>query len=205
MVIQPEELYQETYGKVIKLIVTKKLAPGQLITKERLRHSLQVTDDVLPIVLQQLQKESLLIDVPDNGLMVRELSEEDISQMFDCRMALETMTVKLFARNAPQSKIDDLRNLLVPFEKGPKNGYVFYRIDRYFHEYIAKHCGNLLLYKLFKSAKILPFMDLLGLIRPLDDILQEHLNIVSALHHRDEKMAIKAIQAHLEKTKQAHL
>jgi DNA-binding GntR family transcriptional regulator len=205
MVSQPEELYQETYGKVIKLIVTKKLTPGQLITEERLCHTLKLADEVVPFVLQQLQKESLLVDMPDNGLMVRELSEEEISQMFDCRMALETMTVKLFTLNASQSKIDDLRNLLVPFEKGPKNSYVFYKIDRYFHEFIAKHCGNKMLYNLFKTAKILPFMDLLGLIRPLDDILQEHLNIVSAIHHRDEKMAIQAIQSHLENTKQAHL
>jgi DNA-binding GntR family transcriptional regulator len=205
MVSQPEELYQESYGKVKKLIVTKKLIPGQLITEERLCHTLKLADEVLPIVLQQLQKESLLVSSPDNGLMVRDLSEEEISQMFDCRIALETMTVKLFTQNAPQSKIDALRSLLVPFEKGPKNGYVFYKINRHFHEFIAKNCGNKILYDLFKTAKILTFMDLLGLIRPLDDILQEHLNIVSAMHHREVKMAVQAIQSHLENTKQAHL
>ena len=30
MVSLPEEIFQDTYGKVKKLIVTKKLVPGQL-------------------------------------------------------------------------------------------------------------------------------------------------------------------------------
>lgn len=127
MLSQPEEIYQDTYGKVKKLIVTKKLTPGQLITEQRLSHTLNINDDSLPIILEQLREESLLVSIPNNGLMVRELSELEISQMFDCRLALETMTVKLFTLNAPQSKIDDLRSLLVPFENGPKMTTFFIR------------------------------------------------------------------------------
>jgi DNA-binding GntR family transcriptional regulator len=205
MVSLPEELFQETYGKVKKLIVTKKLAPGQLITQHRLSHTLNIKDDTIPVVLLQLQEESLLVGTLTNGLTVRELGEQDISDMFDCRIALETMTVKLFTRNASQSRIDDLRNLLVPFEKGPQNAYVFHKIDRYFHEYIAKNCGNRMLYELFKTAKILPFMDLVGLVRPLKLIMQEHLDLVSAMHHRDEEMAVRAIQIHLENARKSHI
>ncbi|WP_339836227.1 FCD domain-containing protein [uncultured Maribacter sp.] len=205
MVSIPEELFQETYGKVKKLIVTKKLAPGQLITQHRLTHTLNIKNDTIPVVLLQLQEESLLVGTLQNGLEVRELCEREISEMFECRIALETMTVKLFTRNASQSKIDDLRNLLVPFEKGPQNAYVFHKIDRYFHEFIAKNCGNRKMYELFKTAKILPFMDLVGLVRPLKIIMQEHLNIVSAMHHRDEDMAVKAIQLHLENARKSHI
>jgi len=205
MVSLPEEVFQETYGKVIKLIVTKKLIPGQLITQHRLSHTLKIKDDTIPVVLQQLKQENLLVSTIDNGLAVRELCEQEILEMFDCRIALETMTVRLFTRYASQSKIDDLRNLLVPFEKGPQNGYVFYKIDRYFHEFIAKNCGNKMLYELFKSSKILPFMGLLGLARPLKEIMQEHLNLVSAMHQRDEELAVKTILLHLENTKRAHV
>ena len=205
MVSLPEEVFQETYGKVKKLIVTKKLAPGQLITEHRLSHTLNIKDDTIPVVLLQLKQENLLVGSLDSGLLVRELCEQEIAEMFDCRIALETMTVKLFTRNAPQSKIDDLRNLLVPFENGPKNNYVFYKIDRYFHEFIAKNCGNRTLYQLFKSAKILSFMDLVGLNRPLNEIMKEHINLVSAMHQRDEEQAVKIISLHLENAKKSHL
>lgn len=205
MVSLPEEIFQETYGRVKKLIVTKKLVPGQLITEHRLSHTLNIKDDTIPVVLLQLLQESLLVGSLDNGLTVRELSEQEIAEMFDCRMAIETMTVKLFTQNASQSKIDDLRNLLVPFEKGPQNAYVFYKIDRYFHEFIARNCGNRTLYELFKSAKILPFMDLVGLNRPLKTIMQEHLDIVSAMHQRDEEKAVRSIAVHLENSKRSHL
>ena len=205
MVSLPEEIFQETYGRVKKLIVTKKLVPGQLITEHRLSHTLNIKDDTIPVVLLQLRQESLLVGSLDNGLTVRELSEQEIAEMFDCRMAIETMTVKLFTQNVSQSKIDDLRNLLVPFEKGPQNAYVFYKIDRYFHEFIARNCGNRTLYELFKSAKILPFMDLVGLNRPLKTIMQEHLDIVSVMHQRDEEKAVRRIAVHLENSKKSHL
>lgn len=200
-----EDIFQETYGKVKKLIVTKKLSPGQLVTKQRLAHALNIEDSSIPIVLLQLREESILVGAPESGLSVRELSERDISEMFDCRMALESMTVKLFTLNASQSKIDDLRNLLVPFEKGPQNRYVFHKIDRYFHEFIIKNCGNRMLYDLFKSSKITAFMDLVGLIRPLNIIMKEHLNIVSAMHQRDEEKAVRAIKVHLDNSRKAHL
>ncbi|SHJ50134.1 transcriptional regulator, GntR family [Maribacter aquivivus] len=205
MVSLPEEIFQDTYGKVKKLIVTKKLVPGQLITEHRLSHTLSIKDNTVPVVLLQLKQESLLVGSLDNGLSVRELCEQEIAEMFDCRIALETMAVKLFTRNAPQSKIDDLRNLLVPFENGPKNGYVFYKIDRYFHEYIVKNCGNRTLYEMYKSAKILSFMDLVGLNRSLNVILQEHLDLVSAMHHRDEIKAFEVLSKNLENAKQSHI
>ncbi|WP_282048555.1 GntR family transcriptional regulator [Maribacter aquivivus] len=205
MVSLPEEIFQDTYGKVKKLIVTKKLVPGQLITEHRLSHTLSIKDNTVPVVLLQLKQESLLVGSLDNGLSVRELCEQEIAEMFDCRIALETMAVKLFTRNAPQSKIDDLRNLLVPFENGPKNGYVFYKIDRYFHEYIVKNCGNRTLYHMYKSAKILSFMDLVGLNRSLNVILQEHLDLVSAMHHRDEIKAFEVLSKNLENAKQSHI
>ncbi|TDS12749.1 GntR family transcriptional regulator [Maribacter caenipelagi] len=205
MVSLPEEIFQETYGKVKKLIVTKKLVPGQLITEHRLSHTLRINDDTVPVVLQQLKRESLLVGNLDSGLSVRELCEQEVVEMFDCRIALETMAVKLFTRNAPQSKIDDLRNLLVPFENGPQNGYVFYKIDRYFHEFIIKNCGNRSLYQLYKSAKILPFMDLVGLNRPLNVILQEHLDLVSAMHQRDDIKAFEVMSMNLENSKRSHI
>ncbi|MEP2278671.1 GntR family transcriptional regulator [Maribacter sp.] len=205
MVSLPEEIFKETYGKVKKLIVTKNLVPGQLITQHRLSHTLNIQDDSVPVVLLQLKQESLLVGSLDNGLSVRELSEQEILEMFDCRIALETMAVKLFTKNAPQSKIDDLRSLLVPFENGPKNGYVFYKIDRYFHEFIIKNCGNKTLYEMYKSAKILPFMDLMGLNRPLHLILKIHLDLVSAMHHRDENKAVEILSMNLENAKKSHI
>lgn len=52
-------------------------------------------------------------------------TEFPLSGYFDCRVALETIAMKTFAKHADQAKIDDLCNLLVPFEKGPLSAKVF--------------------------------------------------------------------------------
>lgn len=48
-------------------------------------------------------------------------------------------------------------------------------------------------------------MDLVGLNRPLNEIMKEHLNLVSAMHQRDEEQAAKIISLHLENAKKSHL
>lgn len=57
----------------------------------------------------------------------------------------------------PNQELMTLRNLLVPFENSPQNFYVFHKINRLFHEFMANHCGNRMLYDMFKTFKILPF------------------------------------------------
>lgn len=200
-----DELYQDAYRKIRKLIVTKKMVPGELLTAKRLALSLSISNELLDVVLEDMQRETLLVHIPDKGFSVREMGYNEISNMFDCRMAIEIMAVKLFTQNAPQSRIDDLRNLMVPFEKGPQSAYIFQKIDRHFHEIIAKYCGNEYLYELFKKANILSFMDLIGVNRSLKDILKEHLDIISAIHQRDCDKAMSHMQLHLDNTKNSCL
>jgi DNA-binding GntR family transcriptional regulator len=35
--------------------------------------------------------------------------------------------------------------------------------------------------------------------------MQEHLDLVSAMHHRDEEMAVQAIQTHLDNARKSHI
>jgi len=185
------------------MIASKELAGGDLIEYASLSKQLHVGEKTLKKVLKLLQTDCLLIAVPEEGLVVRNFSYTDILEVFDCRIALETMAVEQFALIAPQSRIDDLRNLLVPFEKGPLSARVFQKINFHFHDIILANCGNRYLYELFDKGNLWLCMEVIGLRRPLKDILQEHLDMVSAIHQRDASKAVVLMQKHLNNSKQA--
>jgi DNA-binding GntR family transcriptional regulator len=115
------------------------------------------------------------------------------------------MAVKQFALHGSQARIDDLRNLLVPFEKGPLSAKVFQKINFHFHDIILANSGNRYVYELFEKGNLWLCMDVIGLKRPLKEILQEHLDMVSAIHNRDAARAALLMRYHLENSKQAFL
>ncbi|MBQ4913167.1 GntR family transcriptional regulator [Maribacter sp. MMG018] len=202
---QLQESCEEVYVQLHKLILTKKLKRGEPLDQEHLSRKLSANGDCLEQAFKRLSKESLVVYEPGQGISVREVSTSEVIDVLDCRIALETSAVKFFTLRAPQEKIDDLRNLMVPFEKGPENSYVFQKIDRHFHEIIVTNCGNTTLLNLYKKGNFWSIMDLVSPTRSLRDVLQEHLNIISAIHQRDVNRAVSLMNEHLSKCKKSLL
>jgi DNA-binding GntR family transcriptional regulator len=196
---------QATYEKIRSMIASKELAGGELIVYGSLSQKLQTDEKTVKKALKRLQADCLVLAVPEEGLVIRNFSYTDILEVFDCRIALESMAVEQFTLIAPQPRIDDLRNLLVPFEKGPLSTKVFQKINFHFHDIILANCGNKCLYELFEKGNLWFCMEVIGLRRPLKDILQEHLDIVSAIHRRDAQKAVMLMQKHLKNSKQAFM
>ncbi len=187
------------------MIASKVLIGGEKVDYPTLVEKLEADTKVVNKALKLLQANDLVIAVPEEGLVIRNFSYQDILDIFDCRIAFETMAIKTFAQYADQARIDDLRNLLVPFEGGPLSAKVFQKINFHFHDIIMANCGNKFAYELFDKGNIWVCMEVIGLKRPLKEILQEHLDMVSAIHNRDAIKAELLMRNHLENSKQAFL
>ena len=202
MRITTDELSKKAYKKVKKMIVSKKLEPGKKIVQEQLADKLGISRTPLRAALQMLEAESLIESIPRKGVVVREFSDDEVLEIYDCRIALEGTAIRLFTEKASQSEIDKLYHLLSPFEKGEIDELAYQKADSKFHDGIIKNCGNSFLYSLFQKGNLLVCIDMIGLVRPPHETLQEHLDIVSAIHGRDADLAEELIKVHLEKSKQ---
>lgn len=205
MLEQVNNCAEAAYIQLRKLIVTKKIIPGEPIRQEQLSQILNTNSDCLDIAIKKLRKEALLTLGSNKEVTVRQVGTKEIIDVLDCRIALETTAVRLFTLSAPQARIDDLRNLMVPFENGPKNAHVFQKIDKLFHELIIKNCGNPKLINLFMKSNFWPELELTGPTRSLKEILQEHLDIISAIHNREVDSAVSLMRKHLENCKNSVL
>lgn len=196
------ELSAQAYNKVRSMIMSKELTPGQKIVQDKLAENLGISRTPLRSALQMLEGEGLIESVPRRGVIVKEFTDKEVLEIYDCRMALEGTAVRLFTERASLDEVDELRNLFTPFLKGAINESEYQNADAKFHDTIMKGSGNGFLHKLFHQGNLLVSMDLIGLLRPPSETLQEHMEIIDAIAKKDVDLAESRAKLHLDKTKQ---
>lgn len=196
------ELSEQAYKKVKAMIISRKLVPGQKIVQDKLAESLGISRTPLRSALQMLEGESLIESVPRKGVIVKEFNDEEIVEIYDCRMALEGTAMRLYTNLAPTYEIKRLRALFQPFLKGAINLAKYQIADSKFHASIVHGCGNNFLSKLFQQGNLLVFIDIIGLVRPPEETINEHLEIIAAIEARDPDLAESLAKAHLNKSKE---
>ncbi|WP_242083525.1 GntR family transcriptional regulator [Aestuariivivens sediminis] len=202
MKISNDELSVKAYHKVKNMIVSGKLQLGQKIVQDKLAEKLGISRTPLRSALQMLEAESLVESLPRKGMAVKIFSDKEVLEIYDCRIALESMAVKTFVKVSVKSDIEKLYNLFKPF-LGSKDIDVmkYKKADSLFHEMIIKKSGNEFLYKLFNRGNLLICSDLIGLVRSPQETLSEHMDIIEAIEEKNSKLAEDLIKEHLEKSK----
>lgn len=202
MKLTSDELGKKAYEKVKSLIISKQLVPGQKIVQEKLAEQLGISRTPLRAGLQMLEAESLVESIPRRGVVVKEFSDMEILEIYDCRIALESMAVSLFAQKASQKEIDNLSKLFKPFLDSVEiNQDKYQKADSLFHDTLIKCCGNSFLYNIFQKSNLLFCINLIGLLRPPQETLQEHLDIITAIKNKEVEKAGELIKDHLNATK----
>ena len=200
--ISNDELGAQAYKKVRSMIISKKLVPGQKIVQDKLAENMGISRTPLRSALQMLEAEYLVQSVPRKGVIVKEFSDKEIVELYDCRIALEGTASSLFTTIASDTEIDRLSGLFQPFLESPIDANKYQIADSIFHDSIVQGCGNSFLSKLFKQGNILLIINMVGLVRPPEETLNEHLNIISAMKKRDSESAEALVRSHLDKSKQ---
>jgi DNA-binding GntR family transcriptional regulator len=119
------------------------LTPGQRLRSDALATELRVSRTPVREALRKLEAEGL---VAHSGpcLIVRALSEQDLTELFYVREALEGMAARLAAENATPSEIGQIRELLEDMEVVSRQGDLgaLRRLSGVFHQLICRAAHN---------------------------------------------------------------
>ncbi len=195
------ELGSQAYKRVKDMIMSKELRPGEKIVQDKLAEELGISRTPLRSALQMLEGEGLIIANTGKGVSVKEFTDTEIVEIFDCRMALESTAVRLFTERARPSEIQELRDLFTLFLNGNIDEANYQKADAQFHDTIIRQSGNSFLYRLFQQGNLLMCMDLIGLLRLPNETLPEHIEIIDAMDKRDSALVESLAISHLNKTK----
>lgn len=197
------EQITKAYEGIRKLIINNELGPGQKIIQEKLATQLGVSRTPLRSALRMLEGENLVVAIPRRGMFVRKFSPKEVLEVYQCRAALEGAACRLLANRVTAEDIAELSAIFAPFTNGqPIDADAYRMADRAFHEAIIHKCGNSYLKRLTEQGSLLLSIDMIGVIWPPEETLEEHLAIIEALREKDGPLAESLLRKHLYKSQE---
>lgn len=132
-----------------QLLLGREYLPGSFIREDDLANKLQVSRSPIREALKELENHGLIRTIPRKGAMVTELTTQDVVEIYDVRLALESIVYKHIVSN---NLLTDERYkwLLRCFEKFKSVSAIedreeavmrFLDIDLEFHFFIVESSG----------------------------------------------------------------
>ena len=103
---------EEVSARIRRALLTGELRPGQRIKEVRLAEALGVSRPTLRESLQQLIHEGALVLVPYKGVHVAQPTPDELRDVSEVRMPLETMAALRLARDPQGPAMDGVRAAL---------------------------------------------------------------------------------------------
>ncbi|MFY0652237.1 MAG: GntR family transcriptional regulator [Cyclobacteriaceae bacterium] len=198
-------LVDSVYLKLKEMIFNQELAPGQKILQEKIAAQLGVSRSPLLKALQKLESEFLVENLPRRGMYVKQMTKKEVVDIFQCRGVLEGLSARLAATKITDAQIQKLEKLFSKFkEQDSIDTKEYAKCDRKFHQSILEIGGNEIVSKLELINNIHLQAFQVGLLKPPNETLGEHLGIIEALKKRDSKKCEELMKSHIESSLKAY-
>jgi DNA-binding GntR family transcriptional regulator len=193
------------YQTLRHCILNGDLPPGERLRSAVLADELRVSRTPVREALGKLESEYLVVQSGRSGLVVRELTDQDLTEVFYVREALEGMAARLAAQNAKPSDILEIRELLEDMDAVRQRGDVvaFRRLTGEFHRLICRAAHNSCLLQSLEALLIHVRQSegsTLYLAGRPSEALEEHRNLLRAIELRDCDLAEQVAREHRRKT-----
>ncbi|UBF28034.1 GntR family transcriptional regulator [Kovacikia minuta CCNUW1] len=205
-IFRAPSLHEQTYKALRIAILSGELVAGARLVETQLAEMFQVSRTPVREAIRQLQRENLVRADEQGTLRVALLSIADAVHLYDCRIALEQLSVSEACAKVTDAQLEQLKLVVQQAEKTSDQQshsltpYQLLHMDYQFHRLLAESSDNpwlvSLLDQVFDKMALLRLRTLQHNPRVLE-ICSEHQQIYQAISDRNSKTAIKAIKSHL--------
>lgn len=197
-----KSLNEETYERLKKEIMTFHLAPGDVISAQKIATRFNVSRTPAREAIVKLEKEDLLKILPQSGTYVARINTTRAAQEWFVRMSLEVAMVDRFLENVNDdiiTEMEEYNNRLINYD-GTMEGCSRVEIDNAFHQTIYRTTGENLAAEIIKMQ-----MSHYDRIRYLAEMNQsishktndEHKSLIEAARSKDKTKYLNIIQKHI--------
>lgn len=193
------------YNQLIKEILTGKLEKGSRLNEATLTTKHKASRTPVRDAFRRLEADGLVEYIPNRGVFVLGLSQEEIRDMLDTRALLEVRAVELCVQRLTEEDEEDLTTIFKHMEFYTKKSDVqkMIDIDYAFHRLIYRGSHDRLLEKTLLNYQSYcdyccpPNYFARGFLRRT---LEEHRQIYRAIINKDLETARKTMMHHMENT-----
>jgi DNA-binding GntR family transcriptional regulator len=195
---------EQLFEQIKELILTNAYEPDQIVQIEKLAEEFGVSTTPIREALIRLEGAGFLQMIPNKGVLISGIREEDIRNTWEMRRVLEPYAGRLAAELDLEQEIESLEGTLGAILAGAFDFEIYTRTDIQIHELFYTHLENDLLRETIQrvhqmSMRMRYFAE--NVSRKHDAVVEqvttEHLAILKALRSHNPDQAAEAIYAHL--------
>ena len=206
----PGTLQNQAYERIKALLINGQLKFDEVYSANHFAEILGVSRTPIREALLQLTAEGFFVSLRGRGFQIKEFSEKEIRDFFEARKMIEAYVIEKLVDEVGEEDLKALDESLEQMinahqESGP---YGFLEADKSFHMNLIHRYENSLLESIMGNIR--DFISILGqkaLASPgrIQEVIQEHQEILEALHQKDKTATVRAIKDHLDATEKSLL
>ena len=176
--------------------------PGERIVETKLARELNVSQAPVREAILELTVMGLLERRPYSGTIVRDLTAEDIEDIYNTRAFIEQYAAKRAAKRVTDEQLKAFERILEEMEIAVKNGCTkdFMAADIQFHELVMDNAQSNALKQIWKILCMGEWtaLTLQATSRSLEELLYDHKMIYQYLASRSDHSAGSAMFLHIK-------
>jgi DNA-binding GntR family transcriptional regulator len=196
------QLGARVYQALLNSIVSGQIEPGSPLRPDAIARQLDVSTTPVREAMHRLENDGLATKLPYQGWFVRDFTEQQVRQLYECRSALECFSVRLACQRISDEEVAWLRAHQSTGEAaltaGDMDAYRLYNRD--LHGAILKAAANPYLSSLMGQLRLQSEMLIARTIRitgrPVRAI-EEHHSVIDLIEKRDAEGAQRLMEHHI--------
>jgi DNA-binding GntR family transcriptional regulator len=202
--------FQHIVSRIENMILTGAFKPRERLIEATLSKMFGVSRYSVRDAFKVLETKGLVRVTPFRGVVVSELSRQEVEEVFLVRTALEQLALKLSMDNATAEDIRVLRRMCKRIEDAHHEDDFAAMIstDTDFHNYLFQMSQNSILCRTINDLKNRCHITRYSAWSSPDvlrEVMKEHRMIVDAIEARNMTRLKPLIETHLKRAKQSYL
>ena len=205
MAANNRDLKNKAYETIKERLLDCTYEPGTLLNEARLAEDLGFSRTPVREAISRLESDGFVKIMPKKGIYVSDILLSDVLQIFQTRIEIEPIAVRLAAPHLPREELLAFCGKFKGEAPDIQNGF---RLDTAMHLFIIEHCGNRyiidMMHRIFDENTRVIISSKQNQVQ-IHDARLEHLDILNSLLDKDTERAIALMQSHIENCRKAAL
>ena len=191
------------FNTLRQAILKGELKPGERLMEIALAERLGVSRTPIREAMRKLELEGLVVMIPRRGAQVANITEKDLNDVLEVRIALENMAIEKACENMTEDAMKKLWVAAKGFERTTAEGDLvkMAEADVAFHEIIYQASDNRRLIQVLNNMREQIYRYRVEYLKEEETrnlLVKEHEEITKAIRERDIKNARRIAYQHIE-------
>ncbi len=201
-----DSLKQKAYDTIKSKIINCEYMPNSFLNESALMDEINTSRTPIREALSKLEQENLVTILPKKGIMVNDLSLNDISMIFQVRELIEPFIILTNGSNLDRTELKSMRDM-VTGDITKQDIKKTYQIDDCLHRFFIYSSNNKYFHQtmshIYDQNTRMRILSAERIDRRLKETQEEHLTIIDYLFDGKYEEASNAMRVHLTKSKNA--